>query len=106
MDEPSILADALGIHLRHDPDHDVFVSYEEIDGICAAWHRDSAGGRFLEVYIDVVAGVDFRFHNVDSGYAQVMAVLEERLPGFSRAAAEAVGRFEETFDTPVVWRRA
>jgi hypothetical protein len=58
------------------------------------------------VYVDHISGVDIRFHNVEPGYAQVMKTLEERLPGFFRASAEAVGQFEETVEIPTVWQRA
>ena len=45
---------------------------------------DSAdGSTFLEVYINHLSGVDFRFHDVEVGYNRWWASMEQHLIGFS-----------------------
>lgn len=102
--ELRIVADDTGIHFVGSG-RDIVVQWGEIESVDAVRCERADATSFLEIYINHFSGVDFRFHDVDTGYAQVMASMEEHLVGFSRAKAEAEGTWEEKLDTPVVWRR-
>lgn len=103
--QPAIAADHVGIHFLRRGRDDIVVDWGEIESVDAARCDSTDGTSFLEVYVDHVSGVDFRFHNVELGYEQVMASMEQHLIGFSRAKAEAAGTWEQKLDTPPVWKR-
>ena len=102
---PAIAADDVGIHFLRSGRDGIVVYWGEIASVDAACCHSSDGSTFLEIYIDHISGVDIRFHNVESGYEQVMASMEEHLIGFSRAKAEGAGTWEQKLDTPPVWER-
>jgi hypothetical protein len=95
-----IAADDMGIHFLRTPGDDIVVTWDELDAIIVGRLRENNGFEYLEFYVHHISGVDFRFHNVEPGYSEVMQELERRLPGFSRAAAESVGEDEIT-----LWER-
>ncbi len=84
---------------------DIVIHWGEIQSVDATRGKYADGSTFLEISVDHFCGVDFRFHASEVGYAQVMAEMEKRLIGFSRAQAEAAGTWEEKLDTPPVWQR-
>jgi hypothetical protein len=101
----TIAADDVGIHFLHGA-QDIVVDWGEIAQVCALREKYADGTPFIEVYVDHLSGVDFSFHNVEVGYAQVTAEMEKHLIGFTRAALEAVRTFDEEGQTiPVVWKR-
>src|SRR4051794_15355990 len=99
-----IFADDAGIHLPAVNGY-VVVDWGEIESVDAARWDSTDGSSFLEVHINHISGVDFGFHDVDVGYEQVMASMEQHLIGFSRAKAEAAGTWEQQLDSPPVWKR-
>jgi hypothetical protein len=103
--QPTIAADDVGIRFLRSGRDDIVVDWGEIESIDAARCDSIDGSSFLEVYINHISGVDFRFHNVEAGYEQVMASMEQHLIGFSRAKIEAAGTWEQKLDTPPVWKR-
>ena len=103
--QPAIAADDVGIHFLRSGRDDIVVDWGEIESVDAARCDSTDGSSFLEVYINHISGVDFRFHDVEAGYEQVMASMEQHLIGFSRANAEAGGTWEQKLDTPLVWKR-
>ncbi len=103
--QPAIAADDVGIHFLQSGCDDVVVDWGEIESVDAARCDSADGTTFLEVYVYHISGVDFRFHDVEAGYAQVMASVERHLIGFSRAKAEGAGTWEQMLDTPPVWTR-
>jgi hypothetical protein len=102
--QPDIVADEVGIHFLR-TGSDIVVVWGEIESVDAARFEGADGSSFLEVYIVHMSGVDFRFQDVDAGYDQVMALMEQYLVGFSRAKAEAAGTWEQKLDSPTVWER-
>jgi hypothetical protein len=103
--EPTIFADDVGIHLPVVDGH-VVVDWGEIAQVCAVREKYADGTPFIEVFVDHVSGVDFRFHSVDRGYEQTTAEMEKHLTGFRRAGLEAVRTFDEDEQAiPVVWKR-
>jgi hypothetical protein len=86
----SVAADDQGIHfLGKGGVEIVVVSWGEIRSVSAVrWPRPD-GSNFLDVYIDHFSGVDFTFTDVEDGYDQVMAAMEQHLVGFTRARVEA-----------------
>jgi hypothetical protein len=104
-DRPNITADERGIHFVGVTDRDILVSWGEIESVDAAKCASTDGSIVLEVYVNHFSGVDFRFHNVEPGYLQVMSVMEQRLIGFSRSKLEAAGTWEEKLDGTAVWQR-
>ena len=103
--EPIIFADDVGIHLPA-VDGYVVVDWGEIAQVCGLREQYADGRPFINVFVDHISGVDFRFHSVDGGYEQTMALMEKHLIGFRRAGLEAVRTFEEEGQTiPVVWKR-
>jgi hypothetical protein len=102
--QPAIAADDVGIHFLRSA-RDIVVDWGEIESVDAARCESADGSSFLEVYINHLSGVDFRFHDVEAGYEQVMASMEQHLVGFSRAIAEAAGTWEQKLDSPPVWKR-
>lgn len=104
--QPSISADDVGIHFLRTSRDDVIVDWGEIAEVCALRDNYADGTPFIEVFIDHISGVDFRFHSVEAGYEQTTAEMEKHLIGFRRAALEAVRTFEEEGQTiPVIWKR-
>jgi hypothetical protein len=100
-----IFADDAGIHFEGST-REVIVHWGEIAAICAVKETTNDGESFLEIYVDHISGVDFRFHSVDEGYAQVMAEMENHLIGFARERVETVGTIKEmNYDMPAVWTR-
>lgn len=81
------------------------MTWGEIESVDADRCVSKDGATFIEVYINHISGVDFRFHDVDVGYAQVMASMEKHLIGFSRAKAEAAETWDKRLDAPPVWKR-
>jgi hypothetical protein len=103
--QPAIAADDVGIHFLRSGRDDIVVDWGEIASVDAARCDSTDGSTFLEVYIDHISGVDFRFHDVEVGYARVMASMEQHLIGFSRATAEAAETWDKKLDSPPVWKR-
>jgi hypothetical protein len=103
--EPAIAADDVGIHFLRSGRKDIVVDWGEIESVDAARCDSADGSTFLEVYINHISGVDFRFHDVEVGYEQVMASMEKHLIGFSRAKAEAAETWDKKLDSPPVWKR-
>lgn len=102
---PTIAADDVGVHFLHGA-KDIVVRWGEIAQVCALRQNDPDGTPYIEVFVDHVSGVDFRFHNVEVGYEQTTAEMEKYLGGFTRAALEAVGSLDEGGQTiPVIWTR-
>jgi hypothetical protein len=100
-----IFADDAGIHFEGST-REIIVHWGEIAAICAVKETSNEGEPFLEIYVDHMSGVDFRFHSVDEGYAQVLAEMEKHLIGFSRERLETVRTIEEmNYDIPAVWTR-
>jgi hypothetical protein len=103
--KPTIFADDVGIHLPA-VDGYALVDWGEIAQICALREKYADGTPFIEVFVDHLSGVDFRFHSVEPGYEQTTAEMEKHLIGFRRAGLEAVRTFEEEGQTiPVIWKR-
>ena len=100
----TVAADEMGIHFLAG-DEDIVVDWGEIAQICALREKDADGTPFIEVFVDHLSGVDFRFHSVDPGYEQTTAEMENRLIGFKRAKLEAVRTLDEEQTIPVVWER-
>ncbi len=42
------------------------------------------GTPYIEVFVDHISGVDFRFHSVEVGYEQTTAEMEMYLVGFKQ----------------------
>jgi hypothetical protein len=103
--QPAIAGDDVGIRFLRSGRDDIVVDWGEIESVDAARCDSTDGSSVLEVYINHISGVDFSFHDVDAGYEQVMASMEQHLIGFSRAKAEAAGTWEQKLDTPPVWKR-
>lgn len=104
-EERSMFADGVGIHLPAVRNY-VVVNWGEIAQICALREKYANETPYIEVFVDHISGVDFRFHSVEAGYEQTTAEMEKHLIGFRRAALEAVRTFEEEGQTiPVVWKR-
>jgi hypothetical protein len=104
-DAPTITADAKGIHFQGTRDRDIIVHWGEIESIDAIRFTSQDGTDFHEVYVNHISGVDFRFHSVDRGYAEVMASMELHLHGFVRSAVDSAGSWDEKADQPFVWKR-
>ncbi len=103
---PAIYADDMGIHFLRSGRDDVIVDWGEIAEVCALRENYEDGTPFIEVFIDHISGVDFRFHSVELGYQQTTVEMEKHLIGFRRAALESVRTFEEEGQTiPVIWKR-
>jgi hypothetical protein len=102
---PVIAADDVGIHFLRSGRNDIVVDWGEIESVDAARCDSTDGSTFLEVYVNHISGVDFRFHDVEAGYEQVMASMERHLIGFSRAKAEAAETWDKKLDSPPVWKR-
>jgi hypothetical protein len=103
--QPAIAADHVGIHFLRSGRDDIVVDWGEIASVDAARCDSTDGYSFLEIYIDHISGVDFRFQDVEAGYEQVMATMEQHLIGFSRAKAEAATTWEQKLGMPPVWER-
>ena len=101
---PTIAADDIGIHFMHG-DKDVVVHWGEIAQICALREKYADDTPFIEVFVDHLSGVDFRFHSVEMGYEQTTAEMEKHLIGFKRAMLETVRTLDEEQTIPVVWKR-
>ncbi len=103
--KPVIAADDVGIHFLHG-DKDIVVDWGEIAKVCALRQNHPDGTPYIEVFVDHISGVDFRFHSVEVGYEQTTAEMETYLVGFKRAALEAVRTLDEEGQTiPVIWTR-
>jgi hypothetical protein len=101
----TIAADDVGIHFLHG-DKDIVVDWGEIAEVCALRQHYLDGTPYIEVFVDHISGVDFRFHSVEVGYEQTTAGMEMHLIGFKRAVLEAVGTLDEEGQTiPVIWTR-
>lgn len=105
LNQPTMAADNVGIHFLHGG-NDVVVEWGEIAQVCALRAKYADGTPFIEVFVDHLSGVDFRFTSVEAGYEQTIGEMERQLIGFRRAVLEAVHSFEEEGETiPVVWKR-
>jgi hypothetical protein len=103
--KPRITADDAGIHFHGSGRKDIVLHWGEIASVDAARCEATDGSTFLEIYVDHISGVDFRFDDVEDGYAQVMLAMEKHLNGFSRAEAEAARTWDQKQDAAVVWKR-
>jgi len=102
----SVSADDVGIHFVGVDREDILVEWGEIESVDAARWKSADGSSFLEVYVYHFSGVDFRFHDVESGYEQVMAAMEQHLIGFSRKQVETHGEnWEQKIGSAVPWKR-
>jgi hypothetical protein len=102
---PTIVADEVGIHLLHG-DKDIVVDWGEIASVCALRQSFPDGTPYIEVFVDHISGVDFRFRSVEVGYEQTTAEMEMYLVGFKRASLDAVRTLDEDGQTiPVLWTR-
>ncbi len=100
----AIAADDTGIHFLEDDGREItVVGWGEIVAIYSVWDEMADGQRFLAIYVDHFTGVDFEFDNHETGYEQVMMLMEQQLIGFSRARAEVAGSWEQ--EPHEVWRR-
>lgn len=100
-----IIADEKGIHFRHSGRRDIVLVWGEIAAVAADRGIFADGTPFLEIYVDHISGVDFRFHNGEQGYGHVVNLMEKKLIGFSRAKAEAVSTSEEICGPQSLWTR-
>jgi hypothetical protein len=100
----SVAADEAGIHFFGGPD-DNLVDWGEIESVHAARFRGADGVSYLEVFVDHISGVDFRFQDVEEGYDQVISAMEQHLIGFRRASLEAVEPFETAKNLVEIWKR-
>jgi len=103
-DKPAVAADARGIHFLGSG-NGVVLAWGDIASVEAVRWQHADGSNYLEVSVEHLSGVDFRFQDCYEGYDQVMAAMEERLIGFSRARAEAAQTGDQEH-TPVIWKRA
>jgi hypothetical protein len=102
---PRIAADIVGVHFLHG-ERDIVVDWGEIAQVSAVRQEYADGRRFIEVFVDHISGVDFRFLSIDKGFEQTVATMERYLIGFMRSALEAVPMLDEENQTiPVVWKR-
>ena len=96
-----ISADEVGIHFRGSGSRDIVIHWGEIASVDADRCDSTDGSTYLEIYLNHVSGVDFRFGDDHNEYAEVMLAMEKHLRGFSRNHAEAAG----AGDFRVVWQR-
>lgn len=101
---PTIAADDAGIHFMHG-DNDIVIDWGEIAQICALRQAGAEGTPFIEIFVDHLSGVDFRFHSMERGYEQATREMEKHLTGFKRGSLEAVGTLDEEQTIPVIWKR-
>jgi hypothetical protein len=103
-DKPAVAADDQGIHFLGSG-NDIVLAWGDIASVEALRWQHADGSSYLEICVEHVSGVDFRFQDCHEGYDQVMTAMEERLIGFSRARAEAAQTGDQEH-TPVIWKRA
>jgi hypothetical protein len=101
----TLFADDVGIHFQGVRNKDIVVVWGEIAQICAVRMRYADNTPFIQIHVDHISGVDFRFQDSEAGYEQVMREMEKHLIGFTRSALEAVGSLEVEADIPIVWKR-
>ena len=104
-DRPTIAADDRGIHFLGVEDRDIVVAWGEIESVDAIRYDSSDDSTFIEVYINHLSGVDFRFHSTEHGYTDALVAMERHLIGFSTSGVENVETWEANPDRPPVWKR-
>ncbi len=102
---PGITADDRGIHFVGIRDKDIVVPWGEIESIDAAKYTSIDNTTFVEVYVNHISGVDFRFHSTEDGSANVLAAMERHLIGFKPSGVQSAGTWEENLDRPPLWKR-
>lgn len=103
---PRIFADDAGIHFRRSGARDFILDWGEIAGVDTARRESDDGTSILEIDVGHFSGAEFRFHDVDPGYDQVINAMEQHLLGFSRAKAEAAfPNDQKQENAPPIWKR-